>query len=77
MADKMAAVQGYGCISSVYMSFQVVWLIAFRRVPASMLNFLVQVYTIYQYSDRDEADAAVSYCPGGSAAGAAAPAAAA
>ena len=41
MANKMAAVQGYGCISSVYISFQVVQLIAFLRMPASMLGFLV------------------------------------
>ena len=45
IADKMAAVQGHGCISSVYISFYVVkyvvMLIAFRRMPASMLGFLV------------------------------------
>ena len=29
MADKMAAEQGCGCISSVYISFQVLWNIAF------------------------------------------------
>ena len=37
----MAAVEGYGYISSVYISFQVVQLIAFRRMPASMLGSLV------------------------------------
>ena len=37
----MAAVQGYGCISSVYILFQVLLHIAFRRTPASMLGFLV------------------------------------
>ena len=37
----MAAVQGYDCISSVYISFQVLWHIAFRRIPASMLGSLV------------------------------------
>ena len=41
MADKMAAVQGYGCISSVYISFQALQHITFRRMPASMLGFLV------------------------------------
>ena len=33
--------QGYGSISSVYVSFQVLLHIAFRRMPASMLGFLV------------------------------------
>ena len=41
MEDKMAAVQGYSCISSVYISFQVLQDIAFRRMPASTLGFLV------------------------------------
>ena len=41
MADKMAAVQGYGCISSVYISFQVLLHVVFRRVPASTLGFHV------------------------------------
>ena len=39
MAAKMAAVQGYGSNSSVYISFQVH--IAFRHMPVSMLAFLV------------------------------------
>ena len=41
MADKMAEMQGYGCMSSVYISFQVLQHIAFRHMPASMLGFLV------------------------------------
>ena len=43
MANKMAAVQKHDCISSVYISFEVVSLIAFRRMPDSMLGFLVDV----------------------------------
>ena len=43
IAAKMLAVQGYGCISSVYISFEVVKLNAFRRMAASMLRFLVWV----------------------------------
>ena len=41
MADKMEAVQGNACISSVYISFLVLQHIAFRRMPASALGFLV------------------------------------
>ena len=43
MADEMAVVQGYGYISSVYISFQIKFLffIVFRRMPASTLAFLV------------------------------------
>ena len=36
MADKMGAIQGYGCISSVYISFKVLQHIAFRRMPSSI-----------------------------------------
>ena len=43
MADKIAAVQVYGCISSVYISFQVIEFIEIRRMPASMLGFLVVI----------------------------------
>ena len=39
----MAAMQGYDCISRVYISFQMLWHIAFRRMPASMLGFLVVI----------------------------------
>ena len=50
MADKMASVQMHGCISSVYISFQVVKLIAFRCMPASILGFLVGIIVIeYDY----------------------------
>ena len=38
---KTTALQGYVCISSVYISFQVLQHITFRRMPASMLGFLV------------------------------------
>ena len=37
----MVAMQWYGCISSVYISFQVLQYIAFHRTPASTLGFLV------------------------------------
>ena len=43
MADTMATVEGYGCISGVYLSFEVLYHIAFRRMPASMLDFLVGI----------------------------------
>ena len=39
----MASVLGYGCISSIYISFQVLSHIAFRCMPASTLGFLVGV----------------------------------
>ena len=45
MANKMAAVQMHCFISSIYISFQVVQLIAFRYMPASMLGFLVHKCT--------------------------------
>ena len=40
MAEKMSAVQGYGSISSVYISFQVLQHIAFRHMTASSCAFL-------------------------------------
>ena len=41
---RQLLLQGYGCISSVYVSFQVLQHTAFRRMPASMLGFLVRIY---------------------------------
>ena len=49
MADKMAVVQGYGCISSVYISFQVVYLITFRRIQASILGFFVDITSVMKF----------------------------
>ena len=55
MAEKMAAVQGYSCISSVYVSYQEILLIAFHRMPSSMLGFLVFISVTSALSS-------VSYC---------------
>ena len=45
----MATMQVYGCISRVYISFQVLYRIAFRRMPASTLGFLVGLLGIDLY----------------------------
>ena len=44
MANKMAAVQGCGYISRAHISFQVLYYISFRRMPASMLVFFLYIY---------------------------------
>ena len=44
MEDEIAAVQGYGFISSVYISFQELLHIAFRRMPTSLLGFHKSIY---------------------------------
>ena len=55
---RQLLLQGYGCMSSVYISFQVLQHIAFRRMPASMLGFFVMVLSFFLDSraifDRDD-----------------------
>ena len=41
----MVAVQGYDCISSIYISFQVLWHIAFRCMTASTRAFFCGLFS--------------------------------